>query len=95
MPSELAKIVEFQKKASNRLQQLQCYKTMISYDNNGNLACLYRIEKGFMEHSHGIEVAKIAGKVFRDNSNRSSAISHCLCLPHPFTVERTKPNFFE
>ena len=38
---------------------------MISYDGEGNLACLYRIQKGFVNHSHGIEVAQIAGMILR------------------------------
>jgi DNA mismatch repair ATPase MutS len=36
---------------------------VISFDGGGNLACLYRIQKGFVNHSHGIEVAQIAGMI--------------------------------
>lgn len=69
---------------------------MIGYDSEGNLACLYRIQKGFTEKSHGIEVAKIAGKLcIFFNSIRSSAISHRLSLSYVFTIEATKPDFFE
>ena len=60
--SELAKIVTRQKSIEpNNMKNLECYKTKISQDEFGAFSCLYRIEKGFMDESHGIEVAKTAG----------------------------------
>ena len=49
------------------LKHLGCYQTAISYSTNGTLTCLYKLKKGFMQESHGIEVAKAAGTYMKMN----------------------------
>jgi DNA mismatch repair protein MutS len=46
---------------TNKVKKIGFYQTKVAADSNGNTTCLYKIEKGIMDSSHGIEVAKMAG----------------------------------
>ena len=59
---ELAKMIaDSSQNHKNLFERVACYQTAVASGDDGHVTCLYQIQKGIMDCSHGIQVAQKAG----------------------------------